>query len=333
VLAFQRVTVLAGVALLAFACGEKFRAADAVGGAGGHAGSETAGGGASSGVGGDGAADGGDEMGGGAPPGGSRNGGRGGIRNEGGNGGDSGGQPSSGGGDGGSGGSLIALPLVPLEGLELWFDANEGVTEDNGVISWQDRSGHRRDALQTSTLSKPKLGKLNGKAALVFDGVDDHLRIDSIPGDFAKGVSIFVIAQRDVDASACMAFFEASNGQEIDDVHLGTSHGALLYEVADSWVNPTDHPLVVGAPQLAAAVHRPNQAVALRRNRNTVLDTTLALPKTIPREAFIGYTQYNGCKTLTGSVGEILVYSRGVSDTELIAIESYLQEKWDCCGE
>jgi hypothetical protein len=182
-------------------------------------------------------------------------------------------------------------------------------------------------------MSRPKVGKLNGKPALEFDGTDDHLRIDSIPGDFTKGVSIFVIMQQNVDPGACMAFFEASNGREIDDVHLGTSHTALLYEVGDYWVNPTDHPLVLGEAQLAAAVHRPNQAVELRRNQNTVLDTTLALPRTIPRQALVGHTLYDGCQTLTGSIGELLVYSRGVTNAELIEIESYLHTKWECCEE
>jgi hypothetical protein len=323
----QRVTILAGLALLAFACGEKFTAAEAAaGGAGGQAGEAT---GATSGfaIGGDGAPDGGVETGGGAPLGGKVNGGRGGVggANDGG---------STVAGSGGSGGSVVEVPSVPLEGLELWFDADVGVTQMNGgVVSWSDRSGHQRDALQPSTMSRPKLGTLNGKAALVFDGVDDHLRIDAIPGNFSKGVSIFVMMQQDVDVGACTAFFEASNGPEIDDVHLGTWQGALLYEVADNWVNPSDHPLALAEPQLAAAVHRPSQTVELRRNRNTMAKADFALPTTIPREAFIGYTQYNDCQTLTGIIGEILVYSRGVSDPELIQIESYLSTKWDCCGE
>lgn len=329
----QRVTVLAGLALLAYACGEKFTAADAAaGGAGGQARGGT---GATSGfaIGGDDAPDGGVETGGGVPLGGNANGGRGGV-----GGASSGGNANDGGvnvaGSGGSGGSVVEVPSVPLEGLELWFDADVGVTRMNDVVvSWSDRSGHQRDALQPSTMSRPKLGKLNGKAALVFDGVDDHLRIDAVPGDFSKGVSIFVMMQQDVDVGACTAFFEASNGPEIDDVHLGTWQSALLYEVADNWVNPSDHPLALAEPQLAAAVHRPNQTVELRRNRNTMAKADFALPTTIPREAFIGYTQYKDCQTLTGVIGEILVYSRGVTDPELIQIESYLSAKWDCCGE
>jgi hypothetical protein len=327
----QRVTVLAGLSLLAFACGKEFTAVD--GPAGGAAGQAAGGTGAASGsaIGGDGAPDGGVETSGGASFGGSVSGGRGGV------GGGSAGKANDGGssvaGSGGSGGTVIAVPPIPLEGLELWFDADE-VTQTNGVVStWKDRSGYHRDALQPSTMSRPKLGKLNGKAALVFDGEDDYLRIDSIPGDFSKGVSMFVMLQQDVDETPCTAFFEASNGPEIDDVHLGTWQSALLYEVADKWVNATEHPLVLGAPQLVAAVHRPSLAVDLRRDTNTVADADFPLPQTIVREGFIGYTKYNDCHTLAGTIGEILVYSRGVTDSELIQVESYLNTRWDCCAE
>ena len=34
---------------------------------------------------------------------------------------------------------------------------------------------------------------------------------------------------------------------------------------------------------------------------------------------------------LRASVGEILLYSRPVSDPELLQVERYLQNKWGCC--
>ena len=119
---------------------------------------------ADSGVGGDGVPDGGggDDTLGGAPVGGapaagssnggSPNGGRGGIS--------SGGKANEGGslvgGSGGSGGTVIVVPPVPLDGLELWLDANEGATATNGAVStWKDRSGHKRDALQTALNYRP----------------------------------------------------------------------------------------------------------------------------------------------------------------------------------
>jgi hypothetical protein len=336
VLDLQRVALLAGFGLFAFACGEKFTGVDAA--AGGSSGSSNAGSSAmpaaGSAAGGDGATDGGVDAGGSAPTAGKAAGGRGGLSSVAG----SGGKPSNGGsgGNGGNGGVVVEVPPVSQDGLDLWFDANLGVKEANGVVvSWQDRSGHRRDALQTSTLFRPKLAKsaLGGKAGIVFDGVDDYLRIATVPGDFSLGVSIFVVMQQEVDVAPCTGFFEASNGSEIDDVHVGTWQNALLYEVADKWVNPTEHPLLLAQPQLVAVVQQTTEAVQLRRNSNALVDSDVALPATIAREAFIGHTAYEGCQPFTGAIGEILLYGRAVSDSELIDIESYLNTKWACCAE
>ena len=78
---------------------------------------------------------------------------------------------------------------------------------------------------------------MKGKPALVFAG-DDYLKLPSLPGDFSHGVSIFAVALDQSAAGACSAIFEASNGSEIDDVHLGFWQNAVLYEVADNWFQP-----------------------------------------------------------------------------------------------
>jgi hypothetical protein len=340
VLHLQRVSVLAGLALLAFACGEKFRAGDAVGGAGGQAGRDTVIA-AGSGVGGDGVPDGGggDTVAGapdgGAPDGGAPDGGRGGISSVGG----SGGKANNGGGSllggsGGSGGTVVVVPPVPLEGLELWFDANEGATETNGAVSsWKDNSGHKRDALQTALNYRPKLAAsgLKGKPALVFEG-DDYLKLPALPGDFSQGVSIFTVTQPDSDK--CAGIFEASNGPEIDDVHLGVWENALLFEVSSSYLSASKYPLTFGVPQLLAAVQQKSSSAQARRNSEGLGELSFALPATVERQSvFIGRTDYSGCGPYVGMVSELLVYSRAVSDEELIGIESYLQKKWACCSE
>jgi hypothetical protein len=330
----RRVTILAGLTLLAFACGEKFTAgAPAAAGAGGEAGDGTGATAAAAAAGGEGATDGGVDAGGGAPLGGNPNGGRGGISNVGGGKAGSGGNASNG-GSGGSGGSVVEVPPVPLEGLELWFDATEGVTQSGGVVSnWKDRSAHKRDALQTAVNYRPKLDAsgLKGKPALVFAG-EEYLKIPSLPGDFSHGVSIFAVAQP--ESALCAGIFEASNGSEIDDVHLGFWENALLYEVASEYLSATKYPLTFGVPQLLAAVHQTSNSVQARRNSNGVGEANFALPATVARQSvYIGRTDYSACGLYVGKIAELVVYSRAVSDAELVDIESYLKQKWNCCSE
>lgn len=338
---FQRAALWLGWAFCALACGEKFIGVDS--GAAGSAGKASSGGEASasgSAAGGEGAADGGAVTGGKPAAGGGGRGGRGGTNSGGAGGigvlGGTAGVPSVG-GLGGSGGSVVEDPPVPLDGLELWFDATVGVTELNGVVTgWKDRSGNARHASQTAVNYRPKrvLDGFNGKPTIVFDGEGTYLKVPTLPGDFTRGVSIFTIGQQEADDGTCMGLFEASNGPEIDDVHLGTWQNALLYEVYADTMHPTEEPLLLGKPQLLAAVHQMNTGVQLRRNNNGVGEGNLPLPVTIPRElVYLGNTEYKDCKRYAGSLSEILVYNRGVDDAELVEIEAYLQNKWGCCKE
>lgn len=338
VLDFQRAALWLGWALCALACSEKFTGVES--GAAGAAGKTSGGGDTSvsgSAAGGEGAADGGVAMGGKAAVGGGGRGGRGGTSSvAGATLGGTGGVAALGGGAG-VGGVVVVEPPVPTAGLELWFDATVGVTESNGVVAgWKDRSGNARHAAQTALNYRPKLvaDGFNGKPTVVFDGESTYLKLPTLPGDFTRGVSIFAIGQQEVDDGTCTGLFEASNGPEIDDVHLGTWESALLYEVYADTMHPTDQPLLLGQPQLLAAIHQPSTAVQLRRNSNGVGEGNLALPVTIPREfVYLGKTEYATCKLYSGSLSEILVYSRGVGDAELVEIESYLQKKWECCEE
>jgi hypothetical protein len=327
VLVFQRVILLAGFSLLAFACGEEFTGVDEpTAGSGGSPDGGTASG---ADAGGEGATGGVVEAGGAKPVagGGAISGGRGGTT-----------AVAGSGGSAGNGGSVIVQdPPIPTEGLELWFDANVGVTQAGELVAgWKDNSGHARNALQTAANYRPRLDMtaLNGMPALVFDGTDDYLKVPSLPGDFSHGVSIFAAMQQATDPGICTGFFEASNGPELDDVHLGVWESAMLYEVADSYFKAADYPLVLGKPEVLAAVHQTTGALQIRRDSNALGESTFALPVVVPREqVLIGSTAYAECTPLNGNIGELVVYSRAVSDAELIEIETYLQKKWGCCAD
>lgn len=260
--------------------------------------------------------------------------------------GSSGGGAVAGGGpgDAGAGGAPIdePPPPIPTRGLELWFDAARGVGQVGGVVSqWADQSGHQRNALQTSPNLRPKLvdGALAGKPALVFDGdpnEGDYLRLPTLEANFAEGVSIFVAGQQTSAAgdTPCEGFFEASNGAEIEDIHLGSWQQSLIFEVAELYVNDTNFPLLFDKPQIIGAVLDPSPNVQVRRNSNAVGSGKVNLPVLVPRtQVFLGRSMYNECKPLHGAIGEVILYSRAVSDLEVVQIEDYLKQRWGCCTE
>jgi hypothetical protein len=246
-------------------------------------------------------------------------------------------------GDGGAAGASVDAPLpIPEDGLELWLDASRGVGQVNGIVStWADQSGHHRDALQTANNLRPKLvdGALSGKPAIVFDGAadgGDYLKLPTLDADYTDGLSIFIVAQQKepADVQQCVGFFEASNGSEMDDFHVGVWQNTPLLEVIEDIVHDTNYTALYDAPELIGAMVSPSKTAVMRRNSNGVGEGQVTLPENKPRsEVFIGHTLYQGCAPFQGAIGEIILYSRAVTDPELIQIESYLQKRWGCCNQ
>jgi hypothetical protein len=246
------------------------------------------------------------------------------------------GKPPLGGAAGVGGGPVVVEP-IPQEGLELWFRVDHGVmTEDDGAVAeWQDGSPHLRHALQTAVNYRPRLqaAALGDKPGILFDGEDDYLKLPTLDADLSSGLSIFLVMQKEGE-DYCAGYFEASNASEVDDVHLGEWNNSLNFEVEQQYLNDTSFPLLHDLPQIAVAVQRPNQEVQVRSNSQGVGEGPINLPPQVMMrgEVFIGNTLYD-CPTFRGRMGELLLYSRAVSDEELLEIESYLQQKWGCCSE
>ncbi len=249
----------------------------------------------------------------------------------------SGGVAATGGsGEVSGGGESGGRPELPIsrEGLELWFRADGAVKVERGVVSsWADESGKGRDASQTAANYRPALKPegLNGKPAVVFDGQDDLLEMQPFGGDFSAGVSLFMVTMPS-NQDTCQAYFELSNGSEVQDLHFGDYQGALLYEVASPFLNDVRYPLAYDRPIIAVAVHEPDGRARVRRNGNGVGTMTMELPEAVQRNRnYLGYGLYAGCVPMKGAISELALFSRAVDDRELLQMEAHLREKWACC--
>ena len=237
----------------------------------------------------------------------------------------------------GSGGSAGSAPRDPIArgGLVYWFSADSGVTETNGGVSkWLDRSGNGNDAAQISGDSRPRLRTFadTGLPALVFDGDNDYLALAPLRTTFDGGLTFFAVA-RPTDAAYCMPLLELSNGEEIDDVSLGWTTGALSYEVFSSFVSGQDDAFTLGEPRLVDVTHATTGDVNLWMNGLANGISTFDLPAAVTRQqAFIGKSLYHACSTWNGEIGELILYARALETSERQSVESYLEAKWGCCG-
>jgi hypothetical protein len=82
-----------------------------------------------------------------------------------------------------------------------------------------------------------------------------------------------------------------------------------------------------------ALVHRPTTSVEMRWNQDLAADPSVALPAAVTRtDNVVGRSMYENCSSMHGQLAELIFYDRAVSDEELVDIENYLQQRYDCCN-
>ena len=227
---------------------------------------------------------------------------------------------------GGSSGASAVSP-IPTDGLVVWLTADRGLVASNGLAQqWLDQSSQGMDAIQTATNLQPKFeaAGLNGKPTVEFDGVDDLMKFQSGFADFSNGLSWFAVVNP--KSADCSSIMEMSNGTEIQDVEIGVYQKIWQYEVLNG---DATGGTVASQPELLGVVQHPDMSVELRLDSMQLDKTTFDLPEKIARQQnFLGGTLYADCNVYQGQISEIVLYSRAVTDVELIKIEAYLHQHW-----
>ncbi len=87
-----------------------------------------------------------------------------------------------------------AAPLIPSDGLTLWLKADAGIVHNNNRVSkWADQSGNGNDAIESDTSRQSLLvnNVLNGKPVLRFDGENDRLGLTG--SKIMTQISLFMV--------------------------------------------------------------------------------------------------------------------------------------------
>ncbi|MEI9940658.1 MAG: hypothetical protein WDO69_25880 [Pseudomonadota bacterium] len=235
-------------------------------------------------------------------------------------------------GNAGAGGGASVDPVLPELGLLIWLRADRGIQQKDGFVQvWQDQSGNQTNATQAAVNVRPAYlaTGFNGRPTLEFDGQGQFLKFADGFGDFSKGLAGFIVAKP--TKSDCASMLEFSNGSEVDDIALGMWQNKWTYEVETPYIQTgeVDHDTF----SLYAVNHRLVGATELRIDGSTL--GTLEMPTPIVPESgirlnnFVGHTLYaGGCEYFRGQISEIILYSRTLTNTELVAIEKYLDAHW-----
>jgi len=183
-----------------------------------------------------------------------------------------------------------------IPGLRMWLDGQDGasVVESSGDVSrWEDKADGSNDVTQGVSSYRPSYETaINGKSAVVFDGGNDDLRIESSVRNGIGGATIFVVH----------AAPEASSWQRVVGAYSGSG---------DSWQEP-NWEIIRSSTQAYA----PRLTVKL--HDDVIVDDSIVLG----RSAAGTWNYFNG------AIGEILIYDRQLTARQQSEVESYLKRRW-----
>ena len=231
---------------------------------------------------------------------------------------------------------------LPVEGLLLWLDADTALSETgagNPATLWRDGSGWANDAFANATIAPTAVtGAINGRPALQFDGVDDHLRLPAGFEDFRDGMTVFIVAQPTV-LQKSFKLMALGNGAGSDMVVLGRNGGTagLQYFTSDidgyvNWFGTADA-LATGQAGLisvrqSAGVENGIAQASVFTNGEWVGGGDVYVPPVITRsENLIGKSFWDE-GMFEGRLAEILMYERELTDAEAVIVQGYLDEKY-----
>ena len=220
---------------------------------------------------------------------------------------------------------------VPSGGLLLWFMADQGLSSPGGQVNeWIDQSSAHVKATATGGAMPKRVLQASGPPMVEFDGADDGLKM---PEGFSAfdGISFFAVVEA-YPADVCAGILSLSNGNDADDIELGRHTANLLYyEVLGDYVEGAANAFEANKRLLVSITQTSDGAVELRING--VLNAsrkTIPLPKAVVRtQNFVGRDTYVACpQAYKGLLGELALFSRGVSAAEYARIQTYLATKW-----
>jgi fibronectin type 3 domain-containing protein len=233
-------------------------------------------------------------------------------------------------------------PALPIAGLYLALDAETAALQyANGaaVATWLDASGNARNAVSSGG-TRPTLvtNAINGRPALRFDGVDDHLTLPSGFQDFTGGMTLFIVKRPSVLTNA-FKMFALGNGAGQQNIALGRAGQTSGYQFFTNnsggsygWFD-TSGGLVAGQVAMVSVAQEAGAANAssyaeLAKNGTALFGQLVYVPPVTTRSLnYIGKTYWNE-GMFQGDIAEIVLYNRKLSASEMAAVQSYLAGKY-----
>ena len=225
--------------------------------------------------------------------------------------------------------------LIPRNGLQTWLRADTGVVLNGMTVSqWTDQSGHQFNALQPTAASQPTLqhDSLTDPTALAFDGASTYLTLPSGYSDFTQGSTVILVTQ---PGGTTGDFLDLGNGAASDNLIFGLNANSLGGLTTQTFNGSTPSSLntpsgvAPGNYQILENIQS-TANIATQYDNGTPLGSGLLNPLNNLTRAdnYLGTTAAGGTSYYPGTITEILIYNRALTDPERQAIETYLNTRY-----
>lgn len=231
-------------------------------------------------------------------------------------------------------------PKLPISGAVLWLDASQqssiftdnfvtNVVNDNDLVyGWKDLSGNNNHVQQTTSSARPKwrtsANGLNGLSAIDFSATSSQ-GFGYINTLYATKKTVFIV-HKGVSSTLESRLF-MNNADTYTSVGASTNYGAdnnlSFVQENLTWVNGSGFSRAYSATVFNITyTDTPSFSATLSRYQTTGTTTIQSISSKGNPPA------YGDGFDMPGSYYEMIVYSKTLTSSEILLVNTYLQKKW-----
>ncbi|MEI7597401.1 MAG: PKD domain-containing protein [Bacteroidota bacterium] len=222
-----------------------------------------------------------------------------------------------------------------ISGLQLWLRADTNLTFNGTTISaWKDCSGNNLSFTQASASSQPiqTLNKINGKAVITFDGINDFLSGGNVLNFGTNSYTVFIVGKNKVGLYIGK---RSGPGQRCYIDYISSNQFRSVFETPTNYTLYMPYPNHIYYDKIYCNINRDNFIHSFTLN-DSLLKTggTNAYNYNAPVRCLIGARNNdpdNGQEAgsyLNGEIAEIIVFFKNLTPAELNNINSYIRSKY-----
>ena len=220
-----------------------------------------------------------------------------------------------------SGGGFLP---TDLNDLEVWLDSDDSSTINDtagAVDQWDDKSGNDNHATATGS-ARPTTGAdvINGRNVIDFNGTSNFLQTAAFSSASSQPNTIFIVCRRTNTNTGANGIYGG----------IGASNRHNLFTTSTSYGMWSGSSVITGGTfdtnvHLLSTVWDGGDTIT-RQDGTTIIS---ANPGTNSLTGITLGARFDGNNKGAVEIGEVIVYRRELTTTEIINVEAYLQKKWN----